>query len=440
MRLGDEAGGAILVREIVQQPDGIADLIMAGFDRFVPIGVEPLQALAGESGAAVECGEFHVVLQDVGDAGEKSRMGEADAEDLALVDEVGEARGAGFLVDFESSLFLFDGEEFGEPVANGIDLRGIENAVQGKVTVLIEEIFFRLGERAVGDAERMQGAFGVVRGGHGWFDLIARYADLTAPTMQRMPKKLHKTPRPAATILSAGDYAAAKGVDFPPHHHSHWELVYYRSGALECLMAGKPSPGYPGLVWLTPPGVTHAERATSAYACHFVALNLGRAKAWPVFMDDDADRSLGRVCQQIVIEMRRPDRGRMLALLAQQMALLLDRLSSNRADSRAEQFVARAERVIEERCSQPLAIGDVAVAVHCSPSALRGYFQSLRGCSPREHLQQVRLGKAIGFLRTSTLKLEAVAELCGYDSASHLTRCVKKAMGKTPGQVRKRVN
>ena len=56
MRLGDEAGGAILVREIVQQPDGIADLIMAGFDRFVPIGVEPLQALAGESGAALTCG------------------------------------------------------------------------------------------------------------------------------------------------------------------------------------------------------------------------------------------------------------------------------------------------------------------------------------------------------------------------------------------------
>lgn len=126
----------------------------------------------------------------------------------------------------------------------------------------------------------------------------------------------------------------------------------------------------------------------------------------------------------------------MLELLAEQLGHLLDRVSLETVLSRPAQIVVKAERVIEERCSQPLTILEVAKAVHTSDSTLRGYFQTVRGYSPREHLQQVRLGKAIGFLRTSTLKLDAVAELCGYDSASHLTRSVKKSTGQTPGQIR----
>ena len=38
---------------------------------------------------------------------------------------------------------------------------------------------------------------------------------------------------------------------------------------------------------------------------------------------------------------------------------------------------------------------------------------------------------ALGLLRGSTLPLESVARQCGYDSASHLSRSVKAATGKT---------
>jgi AraC-like DNA-binding protein len=256
--------------------------------------------------------------------------------------------------------------------------------------------------------------------------------------MQRTPKKLHKSPDENLHILSAGAYQAAKGVDFPPHRHTQWELVYYRSGTVDCLTEGKRHPGYGGLVWLTPPGVTHAERAVTAYSNHFIALDIQNARGWPAFLDDDADRSLGRVCQQIVIECNRNtrERERMLELLAGQLACLLGRISSEKLLSHPAQTVAQAERVIEEKCGQPLTIGEVAETLHASVSSLRNYFHAVRGCSPRDYLQQVRLSKAMSLLRTSTLKLEAIAERCGYDSASHLTRCVKKFIGKTPGQIR----
>jgi AraC-like DNA-binding protein len=256
--------------------------------------------------------------------------------------------------------------------------------------------------------------------------------------MQRTLQKLHKSPGHPLRILSAGSYQAAKGIDFRPHSHSHWELAYYRSGTVECLMNDQRHPGYAGLVWLTPPEVTHAERAVTAYANHFIAFDLKSETGWPAFLDDDADRSLGRVCQQIVIECGRKTKGQatMLELLGAQLVCLINRVQSEKILPPAAQAVAKAERFIEERCGEPLTIRDVAQAIHVSSSTLRSYFQAVRGFSPRDHLAQVRVARAINFLRTSTLKLEAIAALCGYDSASHLTRGVKKFTRRTPGQVR----
>jgi len=258
--------------------------------------------------------------------------------------------------------------------------------------------------------------------------------------MQRPAGKLHKSPDARVKLLQAGAYQAAKNTDYPPHHHSHWELVYYRSGTIGCVMNGRSHPGHVGLVWLTPPGVTHSERAVTSYSNYYIALELKHAETWPAFMDDDTDRSLGRVCQQIVVEWNRksPQRARILALLTEQLACLMDRAASEKILSHPALTVTRAERVIEEKCGQPLAIHEVAKEVSASVSSLRSYFRNVRGYSPREYLQRARLEKAVSFLRTSTLKLEAIAELCGYDSASHLTRCVKKAAGQTPGQLRRR--
>jgi AraC-like DNA-binding protein len=256
--------------------------------------------------------------------------------------------------------------------------------------------------------------------------------------MQRSPQKLHKSPEQALRILSAGLHQAAKNVHMPLHRHTHWELVYYRSGTVDCLIEDKIRPGHVGLYWLTPPGVNHGEKAVTDYACYWIALDYAATGGYPIFLDDDSHQAMGRVCQQIVLEWggKSAGRERMLELLAEQMGCLLNRAGSEKVLSRPAQTVARAERLIEEKCGQPLTIREVAQAIHASVSTLRGYFRTVRGCSPRDHLQQVRLGKAISFLRTSTLKLEAIAELCGYDSASHLTRCVKKFTGQTPGQIR----
>jgi AraC-like DNA-binding protein len=257
--------------------------------------------------------------------------------------------------------------------------------------------------------------------------------------MQGMPKKLHKSPNARWKILTAGLYRAAKNIHMPLHQHNHWELVYYRSGTVDCLVEDKKRPGHTALFWLTPPGVNHGELALTAYSCYWIALDNSARGDRPLFFDDDANEAMGRVCQQIAVEWggKSAGRERMLELLSEQMGCLLDRAQSEETLSLAEQTVLRAERWIEEQGGQPLSIQEVAREVGVSSSSLRNYFNSVRHVSPRAHVLQVRLDKAIRFLRTSSHKLETIAELCGYDSASHLTRHVKKFSGMTPGHMRR---
>jgi AraC-like DNA-binding protein len=81
-------------------------------------------------------------------------------------------------------------------------------------------------------------------------------------------------------------------------------------------------------------------------------------------------------------------------------------------------------------------IATVAAELGISPSGLRASFARLRGTSPRAALQHVRLRHALGHIRNSTLPLQAIADLTGYDSVSHLSRQIKAATGSPPGALR----
>jgi AraC-like DNA-binding protein len=360
---------------------------------------------------------------------EHTRMREEDAETVSFVHEVGEASRPFFLVDLPARAFLFESEEFRESGSYSVDLRWGKNSRQGKKTVFIKASFFFVGQGGFRHAELGEGGHGVCHELH--FTLFCHRTSMQAPR-----HLLHKSPR--LTIHGGGAYCAARGVDFPPHRHLAWELVYYRTGAPVCMMADESRHGHAGMVWLTPPGVTHSELAVTEYSNYYIHAAIQIPSRWPTFLDDDTDRSLERVFRQIVVELgsTAPGRGRMLELLAQQLELLLDRLAKEHVLPWPEQAVARAERVIELKHGQPLTLREVAAAVNASPSALRAYFRARRGCSPRDYLRQVRVDRVVSLLRTSSLKLEAISALCGFDSPSHLTRTIKKVLRKTPGQIR----
>jgi len=252
------------------------------------------------------------------------------------------------------------------------------------------------------------------------------------------------TPLPPLRLCACGAYRAPQGRDFPVHAHDTWELVYYRDGHVLCPVGAQVYEGQPGVLLLTPPGTPHAEIARTAYSNFFLAVEAPADSPWPTLCFDDADASLERLCAALVREFQTPadeapdDRSALISLLLAELDLRLRRARAQADLPEGELVVRRAERLLSERATATPAprVQDVAREVGVAPSTLRALFARRRGRTPRAHLREARLRHALALLRGSTLTLEAVAGLSGYDSASHLSRDVKGATGKSPGALR----
>jgi len=239
-------------------------------------------------------------------------------------------------------------------------------------------------------------------------------------------------------VVSAGSYAAPEGKDFPPHKHVTWELAYYREGNIQCPIGDEIYLGQPGVLLATPPGITHAELARTGYVNFWVQIEAPAGVPWPRMCVDDRDQTLGHVCAALVREHREQALGHaeMGTLLVKQLDILLRRVQEQRQLSAAERLVRQVEHIVAERHGTPFRVQEIAREVGVSPTYLRTQFVRLRGLPPREHVQAVRARHALSLLRNSTLTLEAIAEICGYDSASHLSRHIKRVTGETPGSLR----
>jgi AraC-like DNA-binding protein len=236
----------------------------------------------------------------------------------------------------------------------------------------------------------------------------------------------------------AGRHEAPKGCDFPPHRHRTWEFTYYLRGCIPCPIGDEVPWSHPGVVLLTPPGVLHSERAVTGYANYYLCVEVAGTPSLPRVLHDDGHGTLQQLFSMIVREWqthrsKSPDVVELLMLL---LARMLARSWERKWLSPAEQVVREAEHIMDSRFPSPLKIQDVAREVGVSTSTLRIYFAKLRGTTPIHYLQELRVRQALARIRDSDASLETIAELCGYDSPSHLSRHVKRVTGRTPGSFR----
>ncbi|HEY8455788.1 MAG TPA: AraC family transcriptional regulator [Actinopolymorphaceae bacterium] len=239
-------------------------------------------------------------------------------------------------------------------------------------------------------------------------------------------------------LLGGGMHVAGRGRDFPLHAHGSWELVYYVRGRARCSIGEEWYDGTPGTILLTPPYTRHAEYTDGGYTNRFLQVDAPAAWQWPRLCYDDGDRTIGRLFDALTHEIAHPgpDHKELVRLLLAELDLRVRRARDVNTVSEAESLVVAAERLVDERFGSRLKIADIARELGVSQSTLRAHYARIRGTTLRAYMHGVRLRHAIGYLRNSTLTLQAIAELTGYDSVSHLSRHVKKATGQSPGRIR----
>lgn len=236
----------------------------------------------------------------------------------------------------------------------------------------------------------------------------------------------------------AGSFDAPQGKGHELHQHTCWELVYYRVGQVDCPLGDELYQSRPGMLLVTPPRTVHGELAGTAYSCFYVGIEAPHQLAWPHMCLDDDDSSYEHLCKALIREWtgQHPDRDEMIGLLLRRLDIALRRSYESPRLSQGERIVREAERLFHERMARSLTIKGIAAELDVSLTALRGHFAHLRGEAPLARLHAMRIEHALTLLRTSDHTLEAIAELSGFHSASHLSRYVKRATGKSPGQLR----
>ena len=92
---------------------------------------------------------------------------------------------------------------------------------------------------------------------------------------------------------------------------------------------------------------------------------------------------------------------------------------------------------IEEHYGERITVEDGAALCFYSNSHFMKFFKRYMGMPFTQYLNDFRLEKAAGLLRTTLLPVTDVAQQCGFDNISYFNRLFRKKYHGTPGAYRK---
>ncbi|HZH02974.1 MAG TPA: AraC family transcriptional regulator [Myxococcaceae bacterium] len=99
--------------------------------------------------------------------------------------------------------------------------------------------------------------------------------------------------------------------------------------------------------------------------------------------------------------------------------------------------LARVLEYVQENCTRPLTVADIARAAQLSTSHLHAVFFKHTGQSPARYAAERRLDVAERLLKETDLSVGEVAERCGFAEQTSLTRGLKRSRGVTPSELRR---
>jgi AraC-like DNA-binding protein len=104
------------------------------------------------------------------------------------------------------------------------------------------------------------------------------------------------------------------------------------------------------------------------------------------------------------------------------------------------QNLLRLEEVIKyinEGFANEMTLNDAASRIHVTPQYFSTFFKKVTGKTFIGYLNNVRIIHAIKLLRETDNKITHIAMECGFNNTTNFNNMFKKAMGKTPSQVRR---
>ena len=112
--------------------------------------------------------------------------------------------------------------------------------------------------------------------------------------------------------------------------------------------------------------------------------------------------------------------------------------TANPGPSRLDEPIQEAVLFIAGHLDRRLRVGEIADAVHLSPSRFAHLFKQQLGTSPARFVEQRRMERARTLLASSSLRIGAVAEASGFASQFHFAARFRAVTGMSPTEWRDR--
>jgi AraC-like DNA-binding protein len=240
---------------------------------------------------------------------------------------------------------------------------------------------------------------------------------------------------------------------FPRHTHEGFGVGVIERGALGFYYRGRNVVAPPGVINLVNPGEVHTGHAAAAegwtYRMFYFGADLlqkaatqitGGRENIPFFRGGVIhDQELAGMIHSLHVNLE--ENKSSLLEKESSFLLMLTRLIARHSDAppacrpagREHLPIKRAKDFIESHFHENISIEKLSSVASLSPFHFIRAFRNEVGLPPHAYLTQVRVRKAMGFLKTGR-KIADTAYETGFADQSHLSRHFKRITGYTPGQ------
>ncbi|MBD2864834.1 helix-turn-helix domain-containing protein [Paenibacillus oceani] len=103
-----------------------------------------------------------------------------------------------------------------------------------------------------------------------------------------------------------------------------------------------------------------------------------------------------------------------------------------------DELMNRAAKLLEQHCSQPYGVKELAHELGLSSVQLIRRFRCAYRLTPGDYLTSLRMERACRMLRETRMTVDQIAAVCGYATGHYLSRLFAARIGVAPSEYRKR--
>ena len=242
-----------------------------------------------------------------------------------------------------------------------------------------------------------------------------------------------------------------------PSPRLNWEFFAVVKGLCAPLSSsGPPPPLLRQTLWVSPPWSPHTWAGHGEHRADVAVFHFGSVPAVletivrergqvAIALTPDECRRLSRLARELQPDFQQPNHCSNLvfqAALIELTLLVLRKLPQGRPSplkDHAERTVENATSWFAEHLRANPTIDEVAREVHVSPSTLRRFFRKVLRERPARAFGRLQIEQGMRLMTETRLKLDTIAQECGFTSTSDFCRAFKAVTKVTPTHWRRTI-